>query len=302
MFARYTILGFAIVGALVAFLVQGCKETREGTEGGETAAILRTYETVPGVSARAAFVDVGSDQIEVRVFARGTDTKPPGSTGSLQSIGLYGARGRHGSDVLGAGTTHKLVDVPGPTKPNREWEILRGTFPKFAKNPAPEKFREDFSVLLRFTYKNGSDYDTINRVGMFSSLAPPAVELDLQVPVAAAGDQISLLTGKGTFFGSDGIAMYDFTVKFDGSATVIEAYAARKDAPGFPTSFHKIYSQTFSGLSGQHDVKGLIGRYNSSYDEYWLEVSVTADGHTDTERGKFTDIIDNQGVLVPLEW
>jgi len=310
MLARSTIHGLALVGALVAAQLQGCRETPEKQDGGsqEAAAMmmLSTYETRPVITGKAAFVDMGGDKTVVKLFLRATDTKPPGSTGSLQSVRFYGATGRKGADELDD-VANLLVQLDGPMKPKRDWEVGPRNIPREKltiplSSYADPKRLDDYSLLMRFTYRSSSGTEEVDRHGMFSSWAEPARALDMNAADSnEEGDQITNLSGKGAFFGSDGIAMYDFKVDFDGTATLIEAWAAKKEAPGWPASHHKIYSKAFSsGQAASHTVTDAIGRYNGVSDEYWFRVEVTEASGKSYREGTFKDIIANQGVLIPM--
>jgi hypothetical protein len=242
---------------------------------------------VPVMSGEAAFVKYQSDKY-VRFCLRGTHScigHPPADI-TVKQIELFGASGRWGSDEVGV-PAHLIKSVTAPVAPSRLWDVNPR---EWARDKLGWDGTPEYTLLLRYTYdlnENGhvSSGQTAERLWSIGSIRPSGY-VNLSPPAARPGDTISNVHATGTFFGAQGMALYD--ISFDMTPPpmyrphALNVYAEPTSTgampSGFPNNPGDLITVTPIPLPGDAtsaSITGLRGAYVSGSDTYYFRIVVT---------------------------
>jgi hypothetical protein len=281
---------------------------------------------VPAMSGEAAFVNSQSTKY-VRFCLRGTHScvgHPPADI-TVQQIELFGASGRWGSDEVGV-PAHLIKRVTVPVAPSRLWDVNPR---EWARDKLGWDGTPEYTLLLRYTYdlsENGhvSSGQTAERLWLIGSIrpsgfvnfSPPSPPSGSPTPTQG-GDTIGNVHATGTFFGAQGMALYD--ISFDITPPPmyrphdLNVYAEPTSTGampvGFPTNTGDLVTIPPISLPGDATsatITGLRGTYVSGTDMYYFRIVVTytASGMqpvTEFHDGTFTAINGQPaGGLIPL--
>lgn len=287
----------AVVASIALF--SSCENLQPARDG--TAVEPPRYFT-PILTGEADFIDLDKGKNAIRFYLRGSYSSPAENDVKLVQIDVYGVPGRAGKkkDLV------LLANIPGPDAPNRDWEVVP-SFPHFDPKKlvfdtgglGPKEKLQDYTVRLVFNYQytvgNVKKTGTLPRTWWITTLAEPTPALPMAI--AKDGEVITNLTGSGTFYGAQRLALYDFEVDFNQPIVKVEAFAGSTIDPTT-----RIYTHPFeSPQTNSWSDTGIVGRYNGTSDTYFFKVVVTMEnGTTDPAVKKFEHILENQGVPIPL--
>jgi hypothetical protein len=300
------------IWVLCVLSLAGCCSTKSAEQSADPAL-------VPVVNGTAAFVSYQSTKY-VRFGVRGTHScvgHPPSDI-TVKQIQLFGRPGRWGSDEVGV-PTYLVQAARVPTAPERKWEVTPG---EWDRTKLGWDAGAEYTLLLRYTYDlnesgHGTTQQTAERLWLLEPIVPSGF-VNLKLPGGGSpGDTIANVLGAGTFFGSQGMALYD--ISFDitpptgyrpSSMNVYAEPTSNGTMPaGFPNNPGDLVNPTPIALAGDTthvSLTGLQGTYVRGSDTYYFRVVVTytAMGQppvTDTQDGTFTAINSQQsGGAIPL--